>query len=128
MTSRGPLKTLDIDRSVTLRQLRTFKAVADLNSFSLAAQHLRLSQPSVSYQVKELEEALGLPLLDRLGKRVHLTEAGDQLYASARGKRSAGRPPATPPVRTGTSQATGTNPAALDIGGRGIVHSYPLGV
>jgi DNA-binding transcriptional LysR family regulator len=38
----------------------------------------------VSYQVKELEEALGLPLLDRLGKRVHLTEAGSVLYSYAR--------------------------------------------
>jgi DNA-binding transcriptional LysR family regulator len=75
---------LDIDRSVTLRQLRTFKTVADLKSFSLAAQQLRLSQPSVSYQVKELEEALGLPLLDRLGKRVQLTEAGTVLYSYAR--------------------------------------------
>ena len=75
---------LDLDRSVTLRQLRTFKTVADLKSFSLAAQRLRLSQPSVSYQVKELEEALGLPLLDRLGKRVHLTEAGTVLYSYAR--------------------------------------------
>jgi DNA-binding transcriptional LysR family regulator len=75
---------LDLDRSVTLRQLRTFKTVADLKSFSLAAQHLRLSQPSVSYQVKELEEALGLPLLDRLGKRVHLTEAGSILYSYTR--------------------------------------------
>ena len=75
---------LDLDRAVTLRQLRTFKAVADLNSFSLAALKLRLSQPSVSYQVKELEEALGLPLLDRLGKRVQLTEAGTMLYGYAR--------------------------------------------
>ena len=75
---------LDLDRSVTLRQLRTFKTVADLKSFSLAARQLRLSQPSVSYQVKELEEALGLPLLDRLGKRVHLTEAGSVLYSYAR--------------------------------------------
>jgi DNA-binding transcriptional LysR family regulator len=75
---------LDLDRAVTLRQLRTFKAVADLNSFSLAAQKLRLSQPSVSYQVKELEEALGLPLLDRLGKRVQMTEAGTTLYGYAR--------------------------------------------
>ena len=75
---------LDIDRSVTLRQLRTFKTVADLNSFSLAAQQLRLSQPSVSYQVKELEEAIGLPLLDRLGRQVHLTEAGSVLYSYAR--------------------------------------------
>jgi len=80
---RGSVQ-LDLDRAVTLRQLRTFKTVADLNSFSLAAQRLKLSQPSVSYQVKELEETLGLPLLDRLGKRVQLTEAGTLLYGYAR--------------------------------------------
>jgi len=79
-----PQAQLDLDRAVTLRQLRTFKTVADLKSFSLAAQRLKLSQPSVSYQVKELEETLGLPLLDRLGKRVHLTEAGSLLYGYAR--------------------------------------------
>jgi len=75
---------LDLDRAVTLRQLRTFKTVADLRSFSAAAQRLKLSQPSVSYQVKELEETLGVPLLDRLGKRVQLTEAGSILYGYAR--------------------------------------------
>jgi DNA-binding transcriptional LysR family regulator len=75
---------LDLDRAVTLRQLRTFKTVADLSSFSLAAQRLKLSQPSVSYQVKELEETLGVPLLDRLGKRVQLTEAGSLMYGYAR--------------------------------------------
>jgi len=75
---------LDLDRSVTLRQLRTFKTVADLSSFSLAARQLRLSQPSISYQVKELEEAIGMPLLDRLGKKVQLTEAGSVLYSYAR--------------------------------------------
>src|SRR5438270_7844385 len=75
---------LDLDRAVTLRQLRTFKTVAALNGFNLAAQRLQLSQPSVSYQVKELEETLGLPLLDRLGKRVQLTEAGSLLYGYAR--------------------------------------------
>src|SRR5450759_224388 len=75
---------LDLARSVTLRQLRTFKTVADLSSFSLAAQQLRLSQPSISYQVKELEEAIGMPLLDRLGKKVQLTEAGSVLYSYAR--------------------------------------------
>ncbi|TMC85326.1 MAG: LysR family transcriptional regulator [Chloroflexi bacterium] len=79
-----PNLQLDLDRAVTLRQLRTFKTVADLKSFSLAAQRLKLSQPSVSYQVKELEETLGLPLLDRLGKRVQLTEAGTLLYGYAR--------------------------------------------
>src|SRR5690348_17610847 len=83
VTSRGP-QVLDLDRAVTLRQLRTFKTVADLASFSLAAQRLKLSQPSVSYQVKELEETLGLPLLDRLGKRVQPTEAGTVLYGYAR--------------------------------------------
>lgn len=79
--SPGPI---DLERAVTLRQLRTFKTVADVTSFSLAAHRLKLSQPSVSYQVKELEEALGLPLLDRLGKRVRLTEAGTLLYGYAR--------------------------------------------
>jgi LysR family transcriptional regulator, low CO2-responsive transcriptional regulator len=75
---------LQLDRDVTLRQLRTFRAVADHRSFSTAAHELRTSQPSVSYQVKELESALGVPLLDRLGKRVALTEAGQVLYGYTR--------------------------------------------
>jgi LysR family transcriptional regulator, low CO2-responsive transcriptional regulator len=83
LSSRGPQR-LEVDKNVTLRQLRTFKTVADVASFSLAAQRLKLSQPSVSYQVKELEESLGVPLLDRLGKRVQLTEAGTLLYGYAR--------------------------------------------
>ncbi|MBJ7598456.1 MAG: LysR family transcriptional regulator [Candidatus Nephthysia bennettiae] len=70
----------DTDRTMTLHQLRTFRAVADQLSFSAAASELNLSQPSVSYQVKELEEVLGVSLLDRLGKRVRLTEAGEILY------------------------------------------------
>jgi DNA-binding transcriptional LysR family regulator len=77
----GPL---DLDRALTLQQLRTFRAVADHMSFSAAAVDLGISQPSVSYQVKELETVLGLPLLDRLGKRVRLTEAGEILYGYAR--------------------------------------------
>src|SRR5215471_12471491 len=75
---------LTLDRALTLHQLRTFRAVAEQLSFSAAAQELSISQPSVSYQVKELEAALGLPLLDRLGKRVRLTEAGQVLYEYAR--------------------------------------------
>ncbi|MDQ6772185.1 MAG: LysR family transcriptional regulator [Candidatus Dormibacteraeota bacterium] len=71
---------LDADRPLTLQQLRAFLAVADLQSFSLAAHELGLSQPSISYQVKELEAALGVALLDRMGKRMRLTEAGDVLY------------------------------------------------
>jgi DNA-binding transcriptional LysR family regulator len=45
----GP--ALELDRTVTLRQLRTFKTVADLNSFSHAGKQLQRSQPSVSYQL-----------------------------------------------------------------------------
>ena len=84
MPESGRVGQIDLEHAVTLRQLRTFKTVADLSSFSLAAQRLNLSQPSVSYQVKELEETLGLPLLDRLGKKVQLTEAGGVLYGYAR--------------------------------------------
>lgn len=78
----GP--SLAIERAITLHQLRTFKAVADRLSFSAAAEELHLTQPSVSYQVKELEAELGMDLLDRLGKRVQLTEAGKLLYGYAR--------------------------------------------
>jgi len=77
-------ETLALDRALTLHQLRTFRAVAEQLSFSAAAHELSISQPSVSYQVKELEAVLGLPLLDRLGKRVRLTEAGEVLYDYAR--------------------------------------------
>jgi DNA-binding transcriptional LysR family regulator len=75
---------LALDKSLTLHQLRTFRAVAEQLSFSAAALELSISQPSVSYQVKELEAALGVSLLDRLGKRVRLTEAGTVLYDYAR--------------------------------------------
>ena len=75
---------LALERSITLHQLRVFKAVADNLSFSQAAQDLRLSQPSVSYQVKELERAIGMDLLDRLGKHVELTQAGHLLYGYVR--------------------------------------------
>ena len=77
-------ETLAIEKGLTLHQLRTFRAVAEQLSFSAAAHELSISQPSVSYQVKELEAALGLPLIDRLGKRVRLTEAGEVLYEYAR--------------------------------------------
>lgn len=77
-------ETLGVEKGVTLHQLRTFRAVAEQLSFSAAAHELSISQPSVSYQVKELEAVLGLPLIDRLGKRVRLTEAGDVLYEYAR--------------------------------------------
>ena len=73
-----------LGRNVTLHQARVFKAVADRLSFSAAAHDLKLSQPSVSYQVKELEATVGTDLFDRLGKHVSLTQAGHLLYGYVR--------------------------------------------
>ncbi|MCC6000441.1 MAG: LysR family transcriptional regulator [Pararhodobacter sp.] len=65
--------------SFTLRQLRAFEQVARTRSFTLAAQQLNLTQSAVSMLVRQLEQSLGLPLFDRLGRQVHLTEAGREM-------------------------------------------------
>jgi len=62
--------------SVELRHLRTFLAVAETENFTRAAERLRVTQPSISVQVRELERALGAQLFSRLGPRVALTPAG----------------------------------------------------
>ena len=59
-----------------LRQLKTFLVVADCLSFSQAADALNFAQSTVSSRIRALEDELGVPLFDRLGKRVALTEAG----------------------------------------------------
>ncbi len=69
---------------VTLRHLRTFEAVARCGSISRAAAEIHVSQPAVSMQMKQLEEQIGLPLLEQVGKRMFLTEAGQELRGHAR--------------------------------------------
>jgi DNA-binding transcriptional LysR family regulator len=64
--------------------LGAFVAVADAGSFSLAAERLHLSQPAVSKRIATLEAGLDHPLFDRVGRRVHLTEAGLALLPYAR--------------------------------------------
>lgn len=66
---------------LTLRQLKVFESVARNLSYTQAAQALHLSQPAVSMQIKQLESSAGLPLFERLGKKIYLTEAGRELYA-----------------------------------------------
>jgi DNA-binding transcriptional LysR family regulator len=66
-----------------LTHLRTLQAIAQHGSFSRAAQALRLTQPAVSMQVRHLEQALGLPLLERVGKRAFPTRAGQLLLTHA---------------------------------------------
>ena len=70
--------------TVTLRQLRIFEAVARLGSISRAAAELHLTQPAVSMQMKQLESLLGLTLLEQVGKRLTLTQAGTELREHAR--------------------------------------------
>ena len=67
----------------TLHQLRIFRTVAEHNSFTRAAEVLHLSQPAVSIQVKKLEGSVGLPLIEQIGKKIHLTEAGEAVYHCA---------------------------------------------
>jgi len=67
---------------VTLRQLQAFEAVARLRSFSRAAGEMHVTQPTVSKQIRLLHEQIGLPLLEQMGKKVFLTEAGEKLHAT----------------------------------------------
>ncbi len=64
---------------INLHQLRIFHAVAEHGSYSRAAAALYLSQPGVSLQVKALEKSIGLPLFEKVGRSLHLTEAGKEL-------------------------------------------------
>lgn len=68
----------------SLRQLAIFAAVARHRSYTKAAEELHLTQPAVFAQVKQLEDHLGLPLIERLGKRLFLTEAGEEVLAACR--------------------------------------------
>lgn len=69
---------------MTIIQLEYLLAVANCGSFSLAAEHCFVTQPSLSMQVKSLEEELGVVLLDRSKKPVIPTEAGEAVLAQAR--------------------------------------------
>ena len=62
-----------------LHKLKTFRTVAVLENFNQAAQTLHYAQSTVSSQIKTLEEEIGAPLFDRIGRRVMLTEAGEKM-------------------------------------------------
>ena len=67
-----------------LQQLRYLCAIADTGSFSRAAEHCHVAQPSLSQQISKLEEELGTRLFDRLGRSVRLTDAGRTFLPHAR--------------------------------------------
>lgn len=68
---------------ISLRQLELFASVARNESFSRAAEEMHLTQPAVSVQIKNLEDSVGVPLFEYIGRKFFLTEAGRELFAAA---------------------------------------------
>ena len=66
-----------------IRNLTTFVHVAELGNFSRAAERLGYSQPTISVQIRQLEEELGFRLFDRIGHAVRLTDKGRETLAYA---------------------------------------------
>jgi DNA-binding transcriptional LysR family regulator len=73
----------NFDLLVSVHQLRLFTAVIERGGFSRAADALGLSQPAISHQLKALSTAVGIPVLEVIGRRVQLTQAGQLLYDHA---------------------------------------------
>ena len=69
--------------AMELRQLKTFRKVAQVLSFSRAATEMNYAQSSVTSQIKALEADLNAALFERIGQRIRLTEAGEQLLPYA---------------------------------------------
>ena len=76
--------TAQLDQVVSVHQLRLLTAVIERDGFTRAAEALGLSQPAISHQLKALAEAIGTPVVEVIGRRVRLTQAGDLLYEHAK--------------------------------------------
>ncbi|MES2978340.1 MAG: LysR family transcriptional regulator [Pseudomonadota bacterium] len=70
--------------NATFRQLRLFLALAEHKSITATARACHVTQPTVSMQLKELSDSVGLPLWEQIGKQLYLTAAGDALAVTAR--------------------------------------------
>lgn len=71
-------------KNATLRQLKVFEAIARNLSFTRAAEELHTTQPTVSIQLKQLTDIVGQPLFEQIGKKVFLTDAGQELLKVCR--------------------------------------------
>ena len=69
---------------MNLRHLRAFATIADVGGFARAATRLNLSQPALSRQIHALEAEWGVPLFDRIRRRVQLTSEGEELLRRSR--------------------------------------------
>lgn len=99
-----PIVTLDflMDR-ITIAQLEAFFWTATLGSVDQAAQHLNLSQPSVSLRIKALDEAVGAPVFERMGRGLKLSLNGQALLPRARRVLDTVRDMYAPPSDVGVS-------------------------
>lgn len=70
------MESINKTHNINLNQLRIFHTVAKTGSFTRASKALGLTQPGISKHIKQLEMDMGMPLFDRLNKKVHLTRAG----------------------------------------------------
>lgn len=70
--------------NITFRQLRLFLALAETGSVSAAARAMHVTQPTASMQLKEVTQAIGVPLYEVISKKVHLTDMGRELEQTAR--------------------------------------------
>ncbi len=68
---------------ITIRQLQVFIAVAKNLSYTRAARELGLTQPAVSMQIKQLEQSVGIPVFEQIGKKVYKTKAGEIMLSHA---------------------------------------------
>ena len=104
-----------------LHQLRYFVAVADLGSFTKAAQRCDVAQPSLSQQIIKLEKELRHPLFERLGRTIRLTDAGRALYDHAVGVLTG-----VDEIRDRVTAATDPNRGAIAIGAIPTIAPYLL--
>jgi len=104
-----------------LRRLEIFAKVAELGSFSRAAQALSLTQPTISEHVRALEDELGVQLLDRLGRGAATTRAGDLLLGYAQRMITLARE-----ARQAIDQFQGRLSGELIVGGSTIPGEYVL--
>lgn len=71
-------------KGITLHQMEVFEAVARHRNYTKAAAELYLTQPTVSIQIKQLSKTVGLPLVETIGRQLHLTAAGEALLGTCR--------------------------------------------
>jgi LysR family cyn operon transcriptional activator len=76
--------SMQIRHNLNLRHLRGFAAIVDAGGFARGAARLNVSQPALSRQIHALEEELGVPLFDRIGRRIQLTSEGEDLLRRSR--------------------------------------------